>query len=87
MANYLKKILNNCDEVSMHSVKGAADKVSILKRLEFFIHLVFCKCCKNFEVQNKKIDKSLNALVQKIEKNPPFVLSEDFKKKLQEKLK
>jgi hypothetical protein len=87
MKNYFSKILNNCDEVSLHTVMGIADRASLRKRLEYKFHILFCKCCYNFKKQSEKIDTSIESILENIEKEPPFVLPENFKKELKEKIK
>lgn len=80
--NYFHKILNNCNEVVSLSLKKEEHRLENIKDCELFIHILFCKCCKNFVKQSKKIDSALAAYFKNLEKTPPHKASEEFKNKL-----
>ncbi len=80
---YLKKILNNCKEVSLLTLKSKEEQLSLQQKFELKFHKYFCKCCKNFEKQSAQIDKSMKAFFN----SPPLKASDNFKEKLKQKLK
>ncbi len=84
---YLKRILNNCVEASLLSLKNKEEKITLKQKFEMEFHILFCKCCKNFVKQSPMIDKSLKAYFKDIDNNPPLKASDSFKEKIREKLK
>jgi len=85
---YLKRIFNNCNEVSERSLKGQEESIGLKVRIEMFIHISFCKCCKNFVKQSHKMDTALEEWATQFnEKGPESQTSEDFKSKLKDKIK
>ncbi len=85
--NYLHKILNNCDEVSLLALKSEEEPLPFKKWLEVRIHLYYCRCCSNFVKQSKLMDKSLGKYFKRMDEQPPLKASDDFKEKLKEQLK
>ena len=61
--------------------------LSIKKKIELKVHILFCNCCSNFIKQSKKIDSSMEFFIDSLEKNPPFKAPLELKEKLREKLK
>ena len=85
---YFNKIFNNCSEVTLLSLQNEEHlHLSIKKKMEIKIHILFCKCCSNFIKQSHKIDTSIKKYAENLQHNPPFIASEDFKTRLKEKLK
>lgn len=84
---YFKKILNNCDEVSLLILKNKEIPTSIKSKVEVLFHLAFCKCCKNFEKQSIKIDNALLSFQKNIDKKPPYLASQSFKDNLKTLIK
>jgi hypothetical protein len=85
---YFDKIFNNCAEVSQLSLEHEKfNTLSIKKKLELKVHILFCNCCSNFIKQSKKIDSSMKFFIDNIDKNPPFKAPLELKEKLREKLK
>lgn len=82
MKTYLNKILNNCDEVSLRALKSEEREIPMKELFEMRLHIMFCKCCKNFIKQSNIIDKQLKLYKDKIYVNPPFVASDALKEKL-----
>jgi hypothetical protein len=83
---YLNKILNNCNQVSMLSLQAKETKLTTKQKFEIKFHIMFCKCCKNFNIQSNKIDASLHSLFKNFEKNPPTKASDELKNKLKNML-
>lgn len=77
---YFNKILNNCEEVSMHY--ATEKKTNWIKRSEYKIHLIFCKCCQNYYKQTLKIEKDLLTIKNKIDQNKSIIASDEFKNEL-----
>lgn len=77
---YFNKILNNCQEVSMHF--ATEKKSNWLKKTEFKIHLIFCKCCQNYNKQTANIEKDLLNLKNKLGQNQSINTPEHIKTEL-----
>ena len=81
---YFNRILNNCREVS--EILVSDEPISAKHRLETLLHVAFCKCCKNFEVQTKNIDTALKHISTSLEDEYLVKASAVFKDKIKEKL-
>jgi hypothetical protein len=84
---YLKKILDNCVEASVLALKNKEVSITLKQKFEMRLHIMFCKCCKNFSIQSSQIDTSLKKHFEELENNPPVKVSDDFKKRLKDQLK
>ncbi len=84
---YFKRILNNCVEASLLSLKNKEEKITFKQKFEMKFHILFCKCCKNFTKQSPMIDESLNAYFKDIDTKPSVKASDVFKAKLKEQMK
>lgn len=84
---YFKRIFNNCKEVSEALV--TEQPKSFKHRLEIVLHVRFCKCCKNFKIQSKKIEQALKHMSSSSSslKGAANMASDSFKKKAKEGLK
>ena len=86
--SYFKRIFNNCSEVSKLSLQDKEQPVSLGTRVEMYLHVAFCKCCKNFIKQSHKIDTAMEKMSSSLTEAPPMQkASEEFKSKLKERLK
>ncbi len=84
---YFKKILNNCVEASLLSLKNEEEKITLKQKFEMKFHVFFCKCCRNFIKQSPMIDESMKAFFEDIDNNLPVKASEDFKARMKEQFK
>ena len=82
---YFKRILNNCSTAS--KVLVTDEPVSFRVRMEAKIHVKFCKCCKNFEIQNQKLEKALKRFSAYMEEGAYYKSSEEFKDRIKKNLK
>lgn len=85
--SYLKRILNNCSETSLLALRSKEEKLPFSEKFVTRFHIVFCKCCRNFEKQSNIIDHSLKEYFKQLDGDNKIKASEDFKAKLKEKLK
>jgi len=83
---YFSRILNNCNETCILSLRSKEEKLSFRQKIEMKIHLHFCDCCQNFTKQSDIIDDTLKAYFEDANEQPPVKASEDFKAKLKDKL-
>lgn len=86
---FFNNYLHNCEETSLNIVKSGEISLSFSTRLKMKVHLVFCKCCRNFSKQTKIIDKALQFHFHS-EPDPMdeyFKASPDFKNRIKENLK
>jgi hypothetical protein len=84
---YFNRILNNCNETCILSLRSKEEKISLRHRIEMKIHLRFCKCCQNFDKQSDQIEESMKAYFDDIANNPPLKASDDFKNRMKDQLK
>jgi hypothetical protein len=87
MMGYFKRILNNCVEASLLSLKDKEEKITFKEKFEMKFHIFFCKCCKNFIKQSPMIDESMKAYLKDIYIKPPVKASEEFKARLKQQFK
>jgi hypothetical protein len=84
---YFSRILNNCNETCILSLRNKEEQLSLKQKIEMKIHLRFCKCCQNFTQQSDIIDKTMNQFFEQMDNQPPLKASADFKAKMKEQLK
>lgn len=84
---YFNRILNNCNETCILSLRSKEEKLSLRQKIEMKIHLRFCKCCQNFEKQSDNIDESMKAYFEDIDNKPAVKASHDFKARMKEQFK
>lgn len=84
---YLSRILNNCNETCINSLRGKEEKLTLRQRLEMRIHLHFCKCCQNFTRQSDMIDETMKGFFKEMESQPPVKASDEFKARMREQFK
>ncbi|MBK8846603.1 MAG: hypothetical protein IPO27_08720 [Bacteroidetes bacterium] len=84
MINYIRRILNNCQDASAKSLMQGEVQLSIKQRFELWLHILFCNCCKNFVHQSRIIDQSIKLLKKKADsENPEYKASPQLKDKLE----
>ena len=83
MQTYLSKILNNCDEVTQHVLQKKEVEFSLRKQIEIKIHVMMCRCCKNFEKQSEVIDDKLKLYKNKIQQFPMYKAPQQLKDNLE----
>lgn len=84
---YFNRILNNCNETSILSLRSKEEKLTLREKIEMKIHLRFCKCCQNFTKQSDLIDKIMRGYFEEMYKQPPIKASFDFKARMKEQFK
>jgi hypothetical protein len=84
---YINRILNNCDETCILSLRSKEERLSWRQKIEIKIHLRFCKCCQNFTKQSDMIDDTMIGYFEDMEQQPPIKASDDFKARLKAQLK
>lgn len=70
-----------CKSATEYIVKKEEGKITIKQRVLLFIHLIECKLCKRFNIQNRLLNK---VLVNKVEQNA--TLSSDQKEVIVQKM-
>ena len=85
--SYLKKLLDGCEEASLLAIRHKEEPIPFRKMMEMKIHILFCSCCANFVKQSERIDASFHEFFLRMNEQPPFTASSDFKAMLKEKLK
>ena len=84
---YFKRILNNCVEASLLSLKSKEEKITLKQKFEMKFHVFFCRCCKNFTKQSVQIDESMKAYIEEMDSKPPVKASDVFKARMKEQFK
>lgn len=85
--NFLNNYLHNCEETSLNIVKSEEISLSFSTRLKMKFHLVFCKCCRNFQKQTKIMDKVLHFHFHSDSPDEFIQASPDLKNRIKENLK
>ena len=83
MQTYLHKILNNCAEVSYHSLQKNEVQFSLLQRVEMKVHITFCKCCRNFIKQSLILDQKMELYKKNLQQSSDIKASKHLKDKLE----
>ncbi len=58
----IHKSVYTCEKASELIVKRHEQKLTPTQRFKLWLHLVICKACRQFEIQNSWIDKQLHKL-------------------------
>ncbi|MFY8020465.1 MAG: hypothetical protein ACOVP1_04680 [Bacteroidia bacterium] len=82
MKSYIKRILNNCSEVSFNHLRKDEVNFPLKQRIEMKIHIHFCKCCRNFIHQSDIIDNQLKLYKESLFQEKEIKASEELKNKL-----
>jgi hypothetical protein len=82
----VKKIIYNCKQATLLSLKKEEGKASVKERIQLWIHLCFCVFCRRFVQQSQHINHALHHLAQQQEQQPVHHLPESLKAALQEQL-
>lgn len=53
--------LLSCEEASLLMTRKQLNKLSIIKSIQLKMHLISCKMCRRFEIQNDLIHKEWNS--------------------------
>lgn len=83
--SFFKNLLHNCEETSFNIIKSEEASLSFSAWLKMKIHVVFCKCCKNFGKQIKLIDKTMHHHVNATDESEKA--PQDLKDRIKQKLK
>jgi hypothetical protein len=81
-----RKIVFNCKQATILSLKKEEGKISLNERLKLSDHLLYCKVCRNFIRQSHDINRSGKAISESLFTNPPFSLTEERKQAMQRQL-
>lgn len=81
-----RKVVFNCKQATMLSLKKEEGKISLNERLKLYYHLLFCKVCRNFIRQSHDINHSGKSISESLFINPPFSLTEERKRSIQRQL-
>jgi hypothetical protein len=83
----LNKILFDCHQATFLSVKREETGLTLAEWVNLHYHLLHCKLCRQFAVQSRGINRALEKFRKAIEKDPPFILSEEAKSSILEKIR
>jgi hypothetical protein len=84
----IRKLFEDCQEATHISIlKENGQKISLKQKLQFHIHVFFCRCCQGFLKHSKKLDDILKKKKFDLEQNPPFQLSEKVKEEIKKIIK
>ncbi len=60
--NMIHKIIYPCEKATRHLIESDDVKLTSLQKLRIRIHLIICKNCTRFNIQNKWMDKQIKKL-------------------------
>lgn len=63
-----------------------AQQLNLRQRIFLRIHLLFCRCCRNFGIISSAIDRNFAYQRRQMPEQPPFAASEEWKNKLRDEL-
>ena len=81
-----KKIVFNCKQATLLSLKKEEGIISVNERLKLYYHLLYCKYCRRFAKQSSIINKQGNHFSNSLFFDPPHLLSAQKKKIIQDKI-
>ena len=81
-----KKIVFNCKQATLLSLKKEEGTISVKERLKLCYHLLYCKYCRRFAKQSSIINKQGNHFSNSLFFDPPHLLSSQKKKIIQDQI-
>jgi hypothetical protein len=81
-----KKIVFNCKQATLLSLKKEEGKISIIEKLKLSYHLLYCSSCKRFVKQSSTINQIGKGIDNSIFTHPPHKLSEKVKEDIQQQI-
>jgi hypothetical protein len=82
----LKKIIYNCKQATLLSLKKEEGRASVKERIQLWVHLLYCVFCRRFVQQSKHINHAMHHLAQQQGQQPVHQLPESLKATLQQQL-
>ncbi|MBS1743132.1 MAG: hypothetical protein JST81_08865 [Bacteroidetes bacterium] len=83
---WLKAIKYNCLEAQQNGVRNQHEYIGPVKWIKLKYHLVFCKLCKKFLADAKKLDAVIEQHTNDLSHQPSFTLSPEEKDSIKKKL-
>lgn len=74
-----KKILFDCRQATLLSLKKDAGRISLIERLKLSYHLLGCDPCRRFIEQSHAIDQAGDKFEDFLRSNPPFRLPDNVR--------
>ena len=82
------KIMVPCDEAHHVCDKSQYKESSIWERMKLYIHLIYCKTCRKYSRNNKKLSTTIHkAKVECLDKKCKEAMKLEFEKALKNQLK
>lgn len=86
MKQTLHYLFHNCEEAGRLSLMREARQLSLRQQIFLHIHLLFCRCCRNFGIISAAIDRNFAHQRRQMSEQSPLVASEEWKNKLRDEL-
>lgn len=82
------KIMVPCDEANHVCDKVQYEEASIWEKIKLSIHLMYCKACRKYTSNNKKLSNSIKtSKVECLDKKCKEAMKKEFEKALKDQLK
>lgn len=79
------RILIPCEEANHVCDKNQYKEASLLEMVKLNIHLIYCRVCRKYTVNNTKLSKALKkSKIQHLEPSVKKSMKEDFEKVIKE---
>ena len=87
MVYLFKKIVFDCKQATLLSLKRNEGTITFVERLKLSYHLLYCSPCRKFMEQSAEIDQIGRKVDQGLSLRPPFSLSERAKGGIQQQIR
>lgn len=82
------KIMVPCDEAHHVCDKSQYKEASLWEKLKLYMHLVYCRACRTYSKNNKKLSNTMyKAKIKCLDKKCKEAMKREFDKALKDQLK
>jgi hypothetical protein len=81
-----KKIVFDCKQATLLSIKKEQGKITFVERLKLSYHLLYCDPCRKFIAQWKQLGNAGKTLEKILSSRPPFLLPANVREKIQQEI-
>jgi hypothetical protein len=82
-----RSLLNNCKETTLLILKAESGGITFFEKITMQYHLLYCSLCRRFRKQSKQINRDLQQYSRSLEQNPPFKLTDDVRKRIEDSMR
>jgi len=81
-----RKIVFDCKNATLRSIKKAEGRISFIESIKLSYHLFYCEPCRRFIRQWQLLDKKGASQRTPHSSSPPFLLPDQVKERIQQEI-